>query len=123
MLTPACRLLPDVERETEVLAEQDAGERRDDGDHLQSRTLRAPGGEHDRCSRDIADAPGDDADLVVAELGDQAPDDAAGERGDDARGDRGQKGARWLLDGRRRIGRVGERVAVVVFAHAVRSTR
>ena len=90
------RLLLEDEGVAEVLAEQDADERRADGDHLQARALRATRGENDGGAGDEADPPGDDPDLVVAELDDQAPDDAAHDRGDESRGEGGQEGVRRL---------------------------
>ena len=82
--------------------------------------LRAAGGEHDGGAGDEADPPRDEADLVVADLHDQAPDDAADERCDESCRDRGEEGARRLRQGRRRLGRIGKRIAVLRFTHGVR---
>ena len=100
MLNPSgFRLFLDGECVAEVLAEQDADERADDGDHLQVRTLSASRREDDRGAGDEADPPGHDPDLVVGDLDDQAPDDAAHDRSDEPDHDAGEERAGRLGHG------------------------
>ena len=93
----------DGEGEAEVLAEQDAEQRRHDRDRLQVGRAAAAGGALDGEAGQEADAPGDDPDLVVGVLGDQAPRGAADDRRDQACEQREAGGAALLgLDRRRR---------------------
>jgi hypothetical protein len=77
-------LVLDEVGEGEVLADQDPEQGREHRDHLQLRGPAASGGpQHDEGGEE-ADRPGDDPDLVAGPLDDEAPDDPADDRGDDA---------------------------------------
>ena len=77
--------------EREVLADQDAEESAEHGDDLEDEPARAGRG-HDGETDEEADAPRDEADLVVGPLDDQAPDDAADDGRDEAGRQRRKQG-------------------------------